>query len=115
MLVNKVLYIIMMPTQVHVEIYLQNKNDKKAKVMYDLEDNDKNILFSNHMFPECLKDFACDDECIRAYSVQMLEERLGLFKKKIVNLPSDIVFKIESAVNFIKRNRTTFVGIRTIF
>jgi hypothetical protein len=58
---------------------------------------------------------ACDDECIRAYSVQMLEERLGLFKKKIVNLPSDIVFKIESAVNFIKRNRTTFVGIRTIF
>ncbi len=88
---------------------------KKTRIAYETEDNDKNILFSPHLFRESLKEYACDNEYLRPYTVETLKARLEYIKEKIPNIPSDIVFKIECIIKFVKSNQDTYAGIRTVF
>ena len=57
-----------MSDTVHIEIYL--KESEKTVLKYEVEDNDKNVLFSTYLFKESLKDFAVDNyNLLREYSV----------------------------------------------
>ena len=53
---------------VHIDIYILNDKaqtpHEKYKIGYEVEDNDKNILFSPVILKECIRDFVHHAETI---------------------------------------------------
>jgi hypothetical protein len=99
---------------VHIEIYL--KKSEKAVLKYEVEDNDKNVLFSPYLFRESLKDFALNNfDLLRHYSIKSLKERTQLMQREIPNISESILYKINSLIKFIEQNSQNYEGIKVIF
>ena len=103
-----------MSTTVHIEIYL--KKSEKAVLTYEVEDNDKNVLFSTYLFKESLKDFALDNhDLLRQYSIESLKERTKLLQHEIPNISESVLYKINSLIKYIEQNSQDYMGIKVIF
>ena len=103
-----------MSNTVHIEVYLKESNEIKLK--YEIEDNDKNVLFSTYLFKESLKDFAVDNyDLLREYSIESLKKRVLLLQHEVPNVPEGILYKVNSLINFIERNLENYVGIKVVF
>lgn len=102
-----------MAETVHIEVFLSN--ERGERLAYEIEDNDKNILFSPHILQECIEDFAKDREYLRVYPPDVLKNRLEDFKLKIHNLPSHITHKIQNLIKYIERNEAQLAGVKVVF
>ena len=103
-----------MSNTVHIEVYL--KESEKIKLKYEIEDNDKNVLFSTYLFKESLKDFAVDNyDLLQEYSIESLKERTRLLQHEVPNVPEGVLYKINSLISFVERNLENYAGIKVIF
>ncbi len=103
-----------MSDTVHIEVYL--KEFEKIVLKYEIEDNDKNVLFSPYLFKESLKDFATEDEdLLRVYDTRSLKQRTEFLKHEIPNVSEGRLYKINSLINFIEHNLDSYMGIKVIF
>jgi hypothetical protein len=99
---------------VHIEVYVKDITQiNKIKVGYECVDNDKAILFSPHIFEECLGEWGRDTGNIIVYTIEDLRHNLDVFTAKVVVLP-DIVSKIENIIKFIEKNKI-FTRVAQLF
>ncbi|CAB4044264.1 Hypothetical predicted protein [Paramuricea clavata] len=100
---------------VHIEIYIKDDTNKTGKkIAYECVDNDKNILFSPYIFPDCIGEWAADSDVITECSVNTLRHRLNVFQTAVA-VPPDVTSKIENIIKFIKKPKDIYVGIRAIY
>ena len=89
---------------VHIEVYLRKNNN--TNVSYEIEDNDASILFSTFILDDCLHQFGTEEKEILFISSDELKERYKFMKKKIPVIPSNIEYKINCLMGYIKKTKT---------
>jgi hypothetical protein len=103
---------------IHITIYLKNDqstgNDDKYNAAYNVDDDDLNLLFSPHIFPEPFLDWCKDLGNIINVPPDLIRTRLKTYTTTH-SVPAHIVAKIEAIANFIDKNIDKYVGIVTVF
>lgn len=103
----------MVYTHVHIEVFLKKEN--RPYLAYEIEDDDIcGVLISPFLLKECLREFTADDRVLLV-PIELLKERLLIFKKKIICLDIGIETKILNLINFIIKNKENYCGIRTVY
>ena len=107
---------------IEIRLFLNKKEKEKEKINtvigYEIEDNDKNILFSPFLFKESIQDWCSDKDYVRYYELETIKQRYILMKKEVKGIEekhSDICFKIENLIKYIENNLDLYAGIRIIF
>ena len=99
---------------IHISIYLKNDNSKgdddKYISVYNVDDDDANLLFSPEIFPEPFIDW-CKD---LGSSPDLIRTRLQTYVSTH-SVEPHIVAKINAIADFIDRNLDKYVGIVTVF
>jgi hypothetical protein len=105
-------------TVIHIAIYVKNENAtserNKYKEAYCVDDNDKDILFSAHLFPECVNDFAKANFTIIELLPSLLKSRLNDFIQEYA-VPQHVLAKIQAIINYIERHIDIYVGIAVVY
>ena len=111
----------------YIEVHLfydKKEKEKKEKekiytlIGYEIEDNDKNILISPFLFKESIQDWSSDNNYVRCYELNTIKKNYNLLKKDIKDLEknhSDICFKIDNIIKYIKNNLDLYAGTRIIY
>ncbi|CAB3982182.1 Hypothetical predicted protein [Paramuricea clavata] len=105
-------------TVVHITIYVLNEKAKsereKYKEGYCVDDNDKSILFSPIIFPECVGDWAVRDETIIEVLSNLLCSRLEDFTQTFCVLP-DVVAKVNAIIKYIENHLDIYGGVGVVY
>ena len=100
---------------IHISIYLKNDQatgDKdKYKPVYNVDDDDENLLFSPVIFPEPFLDWCKHLGNIVNVPSHLIRTRLETYSTTH-SVPPHIVAKIKAIADFIDRNIDKYVGYR---
>ena len=103
---------------IHISIYLKNDNSKgdddKYISVYNVDDDDANLLFSPEIFPEPFIDWCKDLGHIVHVPSDLIRTRLQTYVSTH-SVESHIVAKIKGIADYIDRNLDKYVGIITVF
>lgn len=103
---------------IHISIYVKNKESKshreQYKIAYEVEDNDKSLIFTPDFFPEAIHSFATDEEKIYKVTLDQLQQRRVEFFEKTA-CPPDISSKIDRIIQFIERNYDDYIGVTVVY
>jgi hypothetical protein len=103
---------------IHISIYLKNDNpkgdDDKYIPVYNVDDDDVNLLFSPDIFPEPFVDWCNDLGNIVHIPSDLIRTRLQTYVSTH-SVEPHIVAKINAIADFIDRNLDKYVGIVTVF
>jgi hypothetical protein len=103
---------------IHISIYLKNYqstgDDDKYIAVYNVDDDDANLLFSPEIFPEPFLDWCNDLGNIINVPTDLIRTRLQTYSTTH-SVPPHIVAKINAIANFIDKNIDKYVGIVTFF
>ena len=104
---------------VHITIYLKNNHNQddsdKYIPSYEVSENDNDqILFSQHIFPEAFDDWCYDGEHIVDVSPLDMRKRLAPLKQSH-GVPPCVESKIEGIIKHIEDNLDRYIGIILVF
>ena len=104
---------------VHITIYLKNNhsqddNDKYIPSYEVSENNNDELLFSQHIFPEAFKDWCYDGGHIVDVSPLDMRKRLAVLQQSH-DVPQCVESKIEKIIKHIEDNLDHYIGISLVF
>ena len=104
---------------VHITIYLKNDhsqdNDDKYTPSYEVsEDENDQILFSQHIFPEAFNDWCYDGAHIVDVSPLDMRNRLAALQLSH-SVPLCVESKIKGIIKHIEDNLKRYIGIVVVF
>jgi hypothetical protein len=104
---------------IHITIYLKNNdsqddNDKYIPSYEVSENNNDQLLFSQHIFPEAFRDWCYDGEHIVDVSPLDMRKRLAALQQSH-GVPPCVESKIRGIIKHIEENLKRYIGIIVIF
>jgi hypothetical protein len=104
---------------VHITIYLKNNhsqdNTDKYTPSYEVsENNNDQLLFSQHIFPEAFEDWCYDGAHIVDVSPLDMRKRLAALQQSH-DVPQCVESKIKGIIKYIEDNLERYIGLTLVF